>query len=87
MAKPKKSPALQEQLLQNPVAKYMHRFNKAATHNDKKRYQRKPKHKGAEPFPMHVPPALEKAPAIRRAYAASGEFYAHPLRRSLCISQ
>lgn len=33
--------------MNNPVAKYANRFNKPATHRDRKNdYQRKPKHKG-----------------------------------------
>lgn len=52
MAKSKKTPVLQEQSLQNPVAKYMHRFNKAQTHSDKNQYKRQRKHKNAEPFPI-----------------------------------
>jgi hypothetical protein len=71
MAKSRKPPVLQEHLLQNPVAKYMHRCNKAQTHGDKKQYRRNRKHKGPEPFPMHVPPALEKAPAFYLAPPAT----------------
>lgn len=55
MAKPKKPRAVQEPSLQNPVAKYMHRFNKAQTYNnDKTHYKRNRKHKNAEPFPIDV---------------------------------
>jgi hypothetical protein len=63
MAKRKTMPVAQDIPLQNPVAKFMHRFNKAATHHDKKHYQRNPKHKGLEPLPMHFQFALAKAPA------------------------
>lgn len=32
--------------IQNPVAKHAHKFNKAATHKDRKNdYNRKPKHR------------------------------------------
>lgn len=34
--------------LNNPVAKHMGKFNKAATHKSKKDYQRKPKHKNKQ---------------------------------------
>jgi hypothetical protein len=68
MTKTRKIPALQEQPLQNPVAKYMHRFNKAQTHNDKKQYRRTSKHKGMEPFSMYALPALKKAPAISGSF-------------------
>jgi len=34
----------------NPVAKFAHRFNKHQIFADKRRYQRKAKHRGLEPF-------------------------------------
>jgi hypothetical protein len=36
----------------NPVAKFAGKFNRAATFRDARAYQRKPKHKGREPFPI-----------------------------------
>ena len=34
----------------NPVAKYAYRFNKPQIYADKRKYQRKAKHGGLEPF-------------------------------------
>ena len=34
----------------NPVAKFAHQFNKAQIFADKRKYQRKAKHRGLEPF-------------------------------------
>ncbi|MGR8932899.1 MAG: DUF7230 family protein [Gammaproteobacteria bacterium] len=63
MAKRKKTPDLQQQAQQNPVAKYMHRFNQARIYDDKKtHYRRRRKHKNAEPFAMPVWQALQTAP-------------------------
>lgn len=39
-----------EKVIQNPVAKYAHQFNKAQVFTDKTKYQRNAKHKGKEPF-------------------------------------
>lgn len=52
MAKFKQRPRKQAEELQNPVAKFMHQFNKAHIFQDKTRYQRKAKHKNLEPFPI-----------------------------------
>lgn len=38
----------------NPVAKFAGKFNRAATFRDAHSYQRKPKHKGREPFPIRA---------------------------------
>ncbi len=39
-------------MLNNPVAKFAHQFNKAQVYKDKSKYLRKIKHKNQEPFPM-----------------------------------
>ncbi len=44
----------------NPVAKFAHRFNKAQVFNDKRKYQRKGKHSGLEPFSIAAGVAIEK---------------------------
>ena len=49
----------------NPVAKFAHRFNKHQTFADKRRYQRKAKHRGLEPF------AIVSGEAIANGLAAS----------------
>lgn len=81
MAKPKKPRVAQEPNLQNPVAKYMHRFNKAQTYDDKTHYKRNRKHKNAEPFPIGVSLLSETAPVrilkfsvLRSLFAASALF-------------
>lgn len=40
--------------IQNPVAKFAGKFNRAATFRDARTYHRKPKHKGREPFPIRA---------------------------------
>ena len=37
-----------ERIAHNPVAKFAHMFNRAATHKDKTKYNRKRKHKNVE---------------------------------------
>jgi len=38
----------------NPVAKHARKFNKAVAFRDRTRYARNPKHRGLEPFPLHI---------------------------------
>ncbi len=44
----------------NPVAKFAHQFNKAQVYADKRKYQRKAKHSGLEPFSIVSAEAIEK---------------------------
>jgi len=44
----------------NPVAKFAHHFNKALVYADKRKYQRKSKHAGLEPFSIVFIKAIEK---------------------------
>ncbi len=46
--------------INNPVAKFAHRFNKAQVFTDKRQYQRKAKHKGLEPFSIVSGETIEK---------------------------
>lgn len=66
---------LQEPVLQNPVAKHAHKFNRAQVFKDKTKYQRKIKHKGREPFIMSFKKGMTKgfksfAEGLFRASAA-----------------
>ncbi len=47
-------------MLNNPVAKFAHQFNKAQVYKDKSKYLRKIKHKNQEPFPILLLTVLEK---------------------------
>ncbi len=44
----------------NPVAKFAHQFNKAQIFADKRKYQRKAKHSGLEPFSITLSKVIEK---------------------------
>jgi hypothetical protein len=44
----------------NPVAKFAHQFNKAQIFADKRKYQRKAKHSGLEPFSITLSKVFEK---------------------------
>jgi hypothetical protein len=50
MKKQNKTKGLPETAPNNPVAKFAHQFNKALVYADKRKYQRKVKHSGLEPF-------------------------------------
>ena len=50
MRKQNKAKGLDDLALKNPVAKFAHRYNKAQVFADKRKYQRKAKHSGLEPF-------------------------------------
>ena len=50
--------------LQNPVAKYAHRFNKAQTFADKSKYCRKAKHATQEAFPIVLMRAIGNVPCV-----------------------
>ena len=46
--------------IKNPVAKFAHQFNKTQVFADKRKYQRKVKHKGQEPFSIVSGETIEK---------------------------
>ena len=50
-----------EPVIQNPVAKYAHRFNKSQIFKDKTHYQRHAKHKGKDAFIISLTKGLIKA--------------------------
>ena len=50
MRKQNKAKGLENIPAQNPVAKFAHLFYKAQVYADKRKYQRKNKHSGLEPF-------------------------------------
>ena len=50
MRKQNKAKGLDHIPVNNPVAKFARHFNKAQVYADKRKYQRKPKHSGLEPF-------------------------------------
>lgn len=52
MRKQNKTKTLADGPINNPVAKYAGRFNKARIFADKSKYSRKNKHAGMEPFPI-----------------------------------
>jgi hypothetical protein len=50
--KNKKRQLLEKIIVQNPVAKFAHQFNKTLVFKDKTKYSRKAKHKTEEAFPI-----------------------------------
>ena len=50
MRKQNKAKGLHDVPIKNPVAKFAHHYNKSQVFADKRKYQRKAKHKGMEPF-------------------------------------
>ena len=60
MTKQIKAKGLENLPIKNPVAKFAHQFNKAQVYADKRKYQRKAKHKGQEPFSIHSHEMIEK---------------------------
>ncbi len=50
-----------EPVIQNPVAKYAHRFNKSQVFKDKTHYRRNAKHKGKDAFIISLIKGLIKA--------------------------
>lgn len=50
MKKQRSRDGIVEPVVNNPVAKFAYRFNKHQIFADKRRYQRKAKHRGLEPF-------------------------------------
>lgn len=50
MKKQRPGKAVAEPPKHNPVAKFAHQFNQHQVFADKRRYQRKAKHRGLEPF-------------------------------------
>lgn len=46
--------------IKNLVAKFAHQFNKAQVFTDKRKYQRKGKHAGQEPFSIASSEVIEK---------------------------
>ena len=60
MRKQNKPKDLDDLPIKNPVAKFAHRFNKAQVFTDKRKYQRKAKHLGQEPFSIASTEVIEK---------------------------
>ncbi len=60
MRKQNKAKGLDNLALKNPVAKFAHHFNKAQVFADKRKYQRKAKHSGLEPFSIVSYEMIEK---------------------------
>lgn len=60
MTKQNKAKGLDDLPIKNPVAKFAHQFNKAQVFADKRKYQRKAKHKGLEPFSIISCELIEK---------------------------
>ena len=60
MTKQNKAQGLDHLPIKNPVAKFAHQFNKAQVFADKRKYQRKAKHKGLEPFSISSHERIEK---------------------------
>ncbi len=58
--KPLKSDVLSvhNSVVQNPVAKFAHQFNRAVYFHDRTSYSRKNKHKGGEPFSLYLHAAV-----------------------------
>ncbi|MGR8931582.1 MAG: DUF7230 family protein [Gammaproteobacteria bacterium] len=68
MRKQNKAKGSPEVPIKNPVAKFAHQFNKAQFFTDKRKYQRKTKHKGLEPFSIVSRETIEKGSSSFRAY-------------------
>ena len=60
MRKQNKAKGLGELPIKNPVAKFAHQFNKAKFFADKRKYNRKAKHSGLEPFSIISGEMIEK---------------------------
>ncbi|MCQ8104115.1 hypothetical protein NP590_08370 [Methylomonas sp. SURF-2] len=72
MRKQNKAKGLNELSLKNPVAKFAHQFNKTQVYKDKRRYQRKAKHSGLEPFSIVSLETIEKGSAFAVKTAQQG---------------
>lgn len=70
MRKQNKAKGLDDLALKNPVAKFAHRFNKAQVFADKRKYQRKAKHSGLEPFSIVSGEMIEKGSSALALNAA-----------------
>jgi len=70
MRKQPKTPGSPDLPLKNPVAKFAHQFNKAQIFKDKRKYQRKSKHSGLEPFSIAFDKVLEKGSSAMALTAA-----------------
>lgn len=70
MRKQTKAVDLPDLPLKNPVAKFAHQFNKAQIFKDKRKYQRKSKHSGLEPFSIALSRAIEKGSGAKALTAA-----------------
>jgi hypothetical protein len=64
MRKRNKSQEVEKSTLKNPVAKFAFQFNKAQVFADKRKYQRKAKHSGLEPFSIVIDLAIEKGSSV-----------------------
>ena len=60
MRKQNKAKGLDNLPQNNPVAKFAHHFNKAQIFADKRKYQRKAKHSGLEPFSIALSRSIQK---------------------------
>lgn len=67
MTKQNKAKGLQDIPSKNPVAKFAHQFNKSQVFSDKRKYHRKAKHKGLEPFSIISSEMIEKGSLSARA--------------------
>jgi len=67
MKKRNKAKGLHEVPIKNPVAKFAHHYNKSQVFVDKRKYQRKAKHKGMEPFSIISSETIEKGSLSIRA--------------------
>jgi hypothetical protein len=70
MRKQTKAEGVPDLPLKNPVAKFAHQFNKAHIFKDKRKYQRKSKHSGLEPFSIVCLKAIEKGSSAKALTAA-----------------
>ncbi len=67
MTKQNKAKGLHDIPIKNPVAKFAHQFNKSRAFADKRKYQRKAKHRGQEPFSIISGEMIEKGSLSVRA--------------------
>jgi hypothetical protein len=70
MRKQNQAKGLDNKPVKNPVAKFAHQFNKSLVYADKRKYQRKAKHSGLEPFSIVLEQAIEKGSSALTANAA-----------------
>ena len=78
MRKQNKAKSLESAPVKNPVAKFAFHFNKAQVYADKRKYHRKPKHSGLEPFSIALAESIEKGFMTHRI-SGSTVLGLHPL--------